>query len=820
MARRWTVTMAMVAGLVSIALGAWAQTAPTLGVSPSSGPRSSSFTATYTNHTQRVCPGGTVHFWWDATTSPGGQKLGQQPLDGNCVASTSLQVPGTASCTTHDVYAFIATSGGMPVSGSQAQSRFTVTNCPSPSPTPSPTSSSPTPGVSPTPSKTASKTPSKSPTPSTSPSAVPTTGATSSSPPGTSPSAGASSASAGTPTASSTPGSLGPQATGGPSDAPGSDDGTPFIDLTATGDGGGGSDAPWAGLLGGGLVLGGAAALYVTKLKPAATLVKVGTLTTAVAVAGGALALDVLVFDGPVVPKSVSFSYTGGVQEWTVPAGVTQATFTVVGARGGGGCGTLGGTNLPGNGGEVIVTMPVVPGQVYQVRVGGAGEAGNCAASNHAAGGYNGGGTGGASKNVFAGGGGGGASDVRHAPYGPVARDVVGGGGGGGAGWFGGAGGGGAEPEGYHGGNGLGGGGGTQVAGGSAGIQGGGCGPGEGGTFAAGGNGGFLGIPTKNSQAAAGGGGGGGWNGGGGGGCAAVDNAGGGGGGSSHGPAGSVFIDAVNSAGHGYVSIAYDQPAVPKSVSFSYTGGAQEWTVPAGVTQATFTVVGAQGGGGCGTQGGTILPGNGGQVIVTMPVAPGQVFQIRVGGAGAHGSCGASNHAAGGFNGGGLGGASKNLFAGGGGGGASDVRHAPYGPVHRDVVGGGGGGGAGWFGGAGGGGGGPEAVDGGNGFGGGGGSQVAPGFAGAQGGGCGPGAAGNALAGGSGGYLGNPTKDSQAAAGGGGGGGWTGGGGGGCSAVDNGGGGGGGASHGPAGAVYIDAVNSSGHGKVTIAYLG
>jgi hypothetical protein len=38
--------------------------------------------------------------------------------------------------------------------------------------------------------------------------------------------------------------------------------------------------------------------------------------------------------------------------------------------------------------------------------------------------------------------------------------------------------------------------------------------------------------------------------------------------------------------------------------------------------------------------------------------------------------------------------------------------------------------------------------------------------------------------------------------------------------IDFGGGGGGGSSHGPNGTVYIPAVNNSGHGSVTIAFLG
>ena len=55
--------------------------------------------------------------------------------------------------------------------------------------------------------------------------------------------------------------------------------------------------------------------------------------------------------------QTVTFNYTGGQQQWTVPAGVNSVTFTVAGAKGGGSNG--------GNG--AIITKncySVTPGQV------------------------------------------------------------------------------------------------------------------------------------------------------------------------------------------------------------------------------------------------------------------------------------------------------------------------------------------------------------------------------------------------------------------------------------------------------------------------
>lgn len=60
-------------------------------------------------------------------------------------------------------------------------------------------------------------------------------------------------------------------------------------------------------------------------------------------------------------------------------------------------------------------------------------------------------------------------------------------------------------------------------------------------------------------------------------------------------------------------------------VTFSYTGQAQNWVVPVGVTSIAVTVIGSQGGGTNATG------GKGGKVTATISVTPGQVLSILVG---------------------------------------------------------------------------------------------------------------------------------------------------------------------------------------------
>ena len=127
------------------------------------------------------------------------------------------------------------------------------------------------------------------------------------------------------------------------------------------------------------------------------------------------------------------------------------------------------------------------------------------------------------------------------------------------------------------------------------------------------------------------------------------------------------------------------------TLTFNYTGAAQNWTVPCGVSSITVTLYGAQGAldALCGAYSGT-YPATGGTVIGTMAVVAGTTYQIFVGGGGAKGTA-LNVAAAGGFNGGGAGAPSPS-YGGGGGGGASDIRVTPYGLANRVVVAGGGGG--------------------------------------------------------------------------------------------------------------------------------
>ena len=254
---------------------------------------------------------------------------------------------------------------------------------------------------------------------------------------------------------------------------------------------------------------------------------------------------------------------------------------------------------------------------------------------------------------------------------------------------------------------------------------------------------------------------------------------------------------------------------------FLETGGAQAWTVPAGVTSAMFTVYGAEGGAGAGAPGGL-----GAEVTATLPsLTPGTILQVNVGQAGGIGPGSA-------FGGGG----SVGPESAGAGGGASDIRSpaadGSYPLANRLLVAGAGGGGgiAGSSGtataGAGGkadsagSAGGPTDDSGltlGGGGGGGGGTATGPGAGGAAGpvtgtGGC---SGGVALAGqqGSGGSQGTGGDGAAFFGGGGGGGGYFGGGGG----------GGGGSSYtgGVTGATITDGVTApddAPNGEVIITY--
>jgi len=249
-----------------------------------------------------------------------------------------------------------------------------------------------------------------------------------------------------------------------------------------------------------------------------------------------------------------TFEFTGAAQSWTVPDGVSQATFDVFGAQGGSDTSGKAG----GLGGKATATIAVNPGDTLQVNVGGAGRNGNTIQSSP--GGFNGGGSGGTGSVDAHGGGGGGASDVRSGGIGLANRIIVAGGGGG-AGGSGGAGGVGGGLSGGAGGDYTsdlgtsgGGGGGTSSAGGSGGA--GSASNGSAGSFGFGGSGGGG---SSFDSGTGGGGGGGYYGGGGGGGGGGGAGGGGGGGGSGFGPNGTVFQSGVRS-GNGLVTITYTPP--------------------------------------------------------------------------------------------------------------------------------------------------------------------------------------------------------------------------------------------------------------------
>ena len=291
----------------------------------------------------------------------------------------------------------------------------------------------------------------------------------------------------------------------------------------------------------------------------------------------------------------------------------------------------------------------------------------------------------------------------------------------------------------------------------------------------------------------------------------------------------SVVIDPVAAGGDRTVTVTTaggtsgSQPFTvnlppPGSMTFSYTGGDQLFTVPAGVVAITIGATGAVGGKGNGAEELGLARSMGGRTTATVSVVPGTLLTVRVGGSGPDGR---SPSTAGGFNGGGA-----SAGNGGGGGGASSVRD---GSIPLVIAGGGGGGGASndSLGGLGGAGGGLTAAAGGSagpvgGKGGDGGTQAAGGAGGARGN---PGGTdGTAGIAGSGGTGGVAIPGDSLRGGGGGGGGYFGGGGGGGGGAGigdlDGGGGGGGSSFaapGATGVVHEQGVHS-GAGAVTISW--
>ena len=68
--------------------------------------------------------------------------------------------------------------------------------------------------------------------------------------------------------------------------------------------------------------------------------------------------------------QTLTFAYTGAPTSFTVPPGVTSATFSVSGAQGGTPEHDIG-SPVSGLGGEAVDTMTVTPGTVYSIYVGG-----------------------------------------------------------------------------------------------------------------------------------------------------------------------------------------------------------------------------------------------------------------------------------------------------------------------------------------------------------------------------------------------------------------------------------------------------------------
>jgi subtilisin-like proprotein convertase family protein len=274
------------------------------------------------------------------------------------------------------------------------------------------------------------------------------------------------------------------------------------------------------------------------------------------------------------VSGSATFGFTGGMQTFVVPVGVTSLTVDAYGASAGGGAG----------GGRVQTTLAVSAGQTLNIFVGGQGS--NC---SNCPGGFNGGGNAGGTFGNE--GSGGGASDIRIGGIALANRVVVAGGGGGNGGWAGAGGG--------AGGNTIANGGGTGQAGGGSG---GGIGSGGTGGFGnggpSGGNGSFGQGGNGGGFCYGGGGGGGGYYGGGGGGgdCdACCSDGGGGGGGSSFagaGTSGTIHSAGVNS-GSGQIILNWNGLSAG---TINQTGGQSSGsTFPVGTTTNIFTATDGNG---------------------------------------------------------------------------------------------------------------------------------------------------------------------------------------------------------------------------------
>ncbi|MBN2628345.1 MAG: InlB B-repeat-containing protein [Spirochaetales bacterium] len=125
-----------------------------------------------------------------------------------------------------------------------------------------------------------------------------------------------------------------------------------------------------------------------------------------------------------------NYDYSGVMQTWTVPNGVSQIYLYLRGAEGGGSrLSSNTASGLGGLGGSSYGTLAVTEGDIINIFVGGQG---GSSETGLAAGGWNGGGSGYGSSAGEPGNGGGGASDIRLNGTALTDRIIVAGGGGGG----------------------------------------------------------------------------------------------------------------------------------------------------------------------------------------------------------------------------------------------------------------------------------------------------------------------------------------------------------------------------------------------------
>lgn len=231
----------------------------------------------------------------------------------------------------------------------------------------------------------------------------------------------------------------------------------------------------------------------------------------------------------PISDIVTNFSYTGALQSWTVPSGISSVVLEAWGAEGGDSESGTNRTGVGGKGGYSKGRVTVSEGQIINIRVGQQGKADGTSS-------FNGGGSG-------PGGGGGGATDFRIDGDSATNRIIVAGGGGGASYTVNGGYGGGLNNYGARGGGAYGGYGGGNGSGGA------GSGTGAtGGTSTNGGGGVVLG-----------GGGGGGYGGGGGGRGSSVSSMGAGGGGGGYVIASATEQAGANGvrSGNGYARISY-----------------------------------------------------------------------------------------------------------------------------------------------------------------------------------------------------------------------------------------------------------------------